>query len=104
MSTPLTTLFGDHPDVLVLEFLAGHTGFDYNVSDIARFSGVSRPTAYKVVDRLRRRGLVTRTRKVGTSSFFALDEGHALVKPLLELDLRLGDVPKRKRLPRGVKT
>lgn len=102
MSTPLTTLFGDHPDVLVLEFLAGHTGFDYNVSDIARNAGISRPTAYKVVARLRRQGVLERTRKVGTSWFFALDEEHALVKPLLELDFS-HVAPKRKRLARGVK-
>ena len=85
MSTTFTTLFGEHPDVRVVEFLAGHPEFDYNLSDLARNAGVSRPAAYKVVRRLLHRGVLVRTRRVGTSWFYALNAESPTVRPLLRM-------------------
>jgi DNA-binding IclR family transcriptional regulator len=98
----LTTVFGAHPDVRVLEFLAQHPEFDYNLSELARNADVSRPTAYKVVARLTKRGILARTRRVGASWFYRLNPASPLVKPLLDASLALEDAAapaKRRRLP-----
>lgn len=87
VSTPLTSLFGEHPEVRILEFLAGHRGFDYTITQISRNAGVSRPAAYKVVDHFLANGVIARTRRVGASTFYRLEEDHALVRPFLEAEL-----------------
>jgi DNA-binding transcriptional ArsR family regulator len=82
----LTDLFGEHPEVRILEFLAGHQDFDYTISEISRNAGVSRPATYKVLDRFLETGVVVRTRRIGGSWFFRLAADHALVRPILDLD------------------
>lgn len=96
----LTTVLGDHPQVRILEFLATHQGFDYTITDLARHSGVSRPATYKAVANLLRSGVVVKTRKVGTSQFFALDADNPLVKPFLDIELTFEAPAPRRRLPR----
>lgn len=96
-STTLTTLFGEHPDVRILDFLAEHAGFDYNLTDLARNAGVSRPATYKVVARLLKRRVLVRTRRVGTSWFYALNAQSPLVKPLLDVQVHLVDPKQRRR-------
>ncbi|MHB8584684.1 MAG: winged helix-turn-helix domain-containing protein [Thermoplasmatota archaeon] len=100
----LTDLFGEHPDVRILEFLANHLEFDYTISEIARNAGVSRPATYKVVDRFLASGVLVRTRRVGGSWFFRLSANHALVRPFL--DMEIGEPPsalpaRRRAPPRG---
>lgn len=96
-STTLTTLFGEHPDVRILDFLAEHADFDYNLTDLARSAGVSRPATYKVVARLLKRRVLVRTRRVGTSWFYALNAASPLVKPLLDVQVELVKPVQRRR-------
>lgn len=100
----LTSVLGDHPQVRILEFLATHQGFDYTITDIARHSGVSRPATYKAMARFIKSGVVVKTRKVGASQFFALDEDSPLVKPFLDMELRFeAPTPRRRAARKGVR-
>ncbi len=104
MSTTLTTLFGEHPDVRIVAFLAANRGVDFNLSDLARSAGVSRPATYKVVDRLLRDRVLVRTRRVGASWFYALNLESPLVQPLLAFESApSGGLGRRRRSsPEGV--
>ncbi len=87
VSTTLTSVFGEHPEVRVVEFLAQHREFDYTITEISRNAGVSRPASYKTVDRLIAHGVIEKTRRVGASSFYRLNVDHPVVKPFLDANV-----------------
>jgi DNA-binding MarR family transcriptional regulator len=45
-------IFGNSPQTKILDFLADHPNYDYNVSDISKHSEVSRPTVYKIIEEM----------------------------------------------------
>jgi len=94
----LTSVLGEHPEVRLLEFLANHKEFDYTITEMSRHTGVSRPSAYKVVERFLARGVLERTRKVGASQFYKLNLESPLVKPFLDIELVV--LPEENRRPR----
>ena len=80
-----TAIFEGSPHARVLDFLAEHAGFDYNISELAKHSGVARPTVYKVVADFRKKGLLVETRKVGNSQLYQLNLDSEVVQQLLEV-------------------
>lgn len=80
-----TAIFEGSPHARVLDFLAEHAGFDYNISELARHSGVARPTVYKVVADFLKKGLLVETRKVGNSQLYKLDLESEVVQQLVEV-------------------
>lgn len=79
---PFTAIFGDAPHARVIDFLLEAAGPDHTITDIARGASVARPTVYKVMDELEEEGIVSRTRVVGNSRFFALNEKSKAVRAL----------------------
>jgi len=98
-----TDLFGDSPHARVLDFLLEHSDFDYNISELAKHSGVARPTVYKVVRDYLAKGILRETRRVGNSQLFGLDLGSEVVRQLLEVGpaLQPASTKRRARLPSG---
>lgn len=96
-----TAIFGDAPSARVLDFLLEHGAFDYNISELAKHSGVARPTVYKVVKDFLKKGILVETRRVGNSQLFQLNLDNANVQQLLEVGPALQPAtPKtRARLP-----
>ncbi|MGQ0536762.1 MAG: helix-turn-helix domain-containing protein [Methanobacteriota archaeon] len=97
-----TSIFGESPQVRVLDFLAGHHDFDYTVTEIARNSGVARPTVYKVLEDFVEKGFVVATREVGASTFYKLDAEHPSVRGLLAADLAASHARRPAAKKRGV--
>ncbi len=85
----LTDLFGDYPQVRVLDFLVESRSFDYSITDIARMSNVARPTLYELIEGLLKLGIIKETRKTGNARMFALNKENAIVKSLTKFDLEL---------------
>lgn len=81
-SIPFTPLFGDAPHARVLDFLFAAGAPDHTITEIARGAGIARPTAYKVVDDLVGKGVLSETRTVGNSRFFALNARSRAVREL----------------------
>ncbi|HET6404672.1 MAG TPA: helix-turn-helix domain-containing protein [Candidatus Thermoplasmatota archaeon] len=77
-----TAVFGDAPHARVIDFLLAEAARDHTITDIARGASVARPTVYKVMEELAREGLVTKTRVVGNSRFFALNGRSRAVRAL----------------------
>lgn len=83
-------IFGDNPHTKILEFLANHTRYDYNMSDISKFSGVSRPTTYRVIEYLLKNKLVVKTREMRNSPMYKLNTETEIVRKILKLDFEIG--------------
>jgi DNA-binding IclR family transcriptional regulator len=59
---------------------------DYNVTEIAEKSNLKRDTVYKYLDTLRAWGLVEKTRKVGNSQMFSLNNDSAAAESLAKFE------------------
>lgn len=96
-----TAVFGDSPSARVLDFLAEHADFDYNISELAKHSGVARPTVYKVVRAFLAKGLLVETRRVGNSQLYKLNPESDTVQHLVEVGpaLRPARAKGKARLP-----
>jgi len=82
-------IFGNSPQTKILDFLANHPNYDYNVSDISKHSEVSRPTVYKIIEILLKKKLIIKTRESGNSSLYQLNMENKLVKVILKFDFEL---------------
>jgi len=87
MSTTFTDVFGDTPQVRLLDFLAANLEFDYTITQMSAFAGLSRPTVYGLVERLAGDGLLVHTRTIGRSRFYRIDRSHPAVRSLLRLEV-----------------
>jgi hypothetical protein len=81
-----TSLFrevvGTSPTSKVLEYLLAWEGMDLTITDIVRGSEIGRAQAYYVIDNLKSKGIIKKSRKVGASNFYILDKKNAMVKAL----------------------
>jgi DNA-binding MarR family transcriptional regulator len=94
----LTELFGNYPQVRVLDFLVESRSFDYSLTDIARMSEVARPTLYAMIEDLVELDVIKETRRAGNARMFALNKGSAVVRSLTKFDLALSKKLVRKEL------
>ena len=81
----LTEVFGDSPRVKLLDFLMDHVDFDYTISQMHEFTGISRPTLYPLTEELVRAGMIVLTREVGGSRFFQINVEHPKVVWMLRI-------------------
>lgn len=84
-------IFGSSPQARILDFFGDHPRYDYNISDLAEYSKVSRPTLYKILPKLIRMGMLIETRKIGKSSMYKLNLDNEIVKKMLKFDLEIAD-------------
>src|SRR3990170_3326375 len=81
-----TEVFGAAPRVRLLDFLADHIDFDYTISQMREFTGISRPALYDLVASLMSEAFLVQTRQVGASRFFRLNLEHPKVLWMLQTD------------------
>ncbi len=76
----------------ILDFLSTHKRWDYSVSDIAKYSGVSFKTALAEVKKLEAQGVITQTRTVGNATMYQFDinskQAHYIDKLINEIATR----------------
>ena len=85
VKTRFTTLFGNTDKIIILDFLITGRDFDYSLSDIARNSGVSWTTLYRVWPQLVENKIVIPTRVIGKAKLFRLNSQNEVVKNLVKL-------------------
>jgi len=81
-----TEIFGNSPRVKLLDFLADHVDYDYTISQLEEFAGVSRPTLYRLIPELEAEKMISPTREVGASTFYRLNTRNERVIGMLQLD------------------
>lgn len=89
-------VFGDSPQVKVLDFLTDHMDYDYTMTDIADGAGIARPTLYKIFGDLLEAELVISTRKVGVAHLYKLNTENPIVKALVKFDFELSKLMVKK--------
>lgn len=82
-------VFGNYPQVKVLDFLIENDIFDYSKTQIAELSDVSFNTLETFWGRLLETGIVKASRRVGNSQMYRLNKENQVVKKLLEIDKKL---------------
>lgn len=87
--TPLTWLFGDHPESKLVAAILSERDQEINISDWARLAGVSRSPLYNHLDSLLEHGVVELGQKDGSSQLYRLNRGTKVVELLVKLESRL---------------
>ena len=82
-------IFGESPQTKILDFLADHPDYDYSISEIAKNSQVSRPTAYKIKDILIKKRFIIQTREQGNSPLYKLNLDNKVVQLILKFDIEI---------------
>ncbi len=82
-------LFGDTPQLRVLDFLIGFHFFDYPLTEIAKKSNVSYNSLKSFFDNFIESGIVIKTRKVGKSDYYQMNLKNPFVMDLIRLDWSL---------------
>src|SRR3989344_6100007 len=77
---------GDTPKTRILDFFLTGSMFDYSLSEIAKKSGVSWKTLYKIFPEFIKYKIIKYTRTMGKSTLYALNRGNPIVEKFLELD------------------
>ena len=81
--------FGDTPKLRFLDFLIGNHFFDFNMTDMAKESGISYNSLKIFFDEFLEKGIIIKTRRVGKSDMYKLNVKNPAVKQLIRLDWNL---------------
>lgn len=68
----------------ILEFLLENKGLDFAIGDMAKELGVSKPKAYEVVKEFENKGYVNKSRIIGKTQLYVLNEENKRVKLFLK--------------------
>ena len=85
----LADIFESAEFVRVIDFLLDDPDRDYTKSKIAEGAAVSRPTVYKIWDRLERLGVLKSVRKLGRIELYKVNRESPVVRSLLRFDVEL---------------
>ena len=85
----LLEYFGDNPQIRVLDFLIDNHFFDYYLTEIARESNVSYNSLTSFFDDWVKKGIITKTRRIGKSDYCKLNLENSFVKNIIKLDWSL---------------
>ncbi len=82
-------VFGDYPLIRVLDFLIENNIFDYSKTQIAELSEVSFNTLDVFWNKLKKMGIIKRTRRVGRSEMYQLNKENPIAMMLIEMDKKI---------------
>ena len=85
-------VMGNTPFIRVVDFLLENRLFDYSKTDIARNADVGWSTLHGMWKVLERTKIVKRTRVIGKSQMFKLNEENPVVRKLIELDAKITEL------------
>lgn len=87
--TIFTEVFGNYPQVRVLEQLIVSREFDCSLTDIKEGAEVGWTTVLEVMKELEKKAIVKHTRNVGNAKLFKLNLENPLVVQLVEMSHKL---------------
>ncbi len=87
-----TEIFGDSPQVKVLDLLITQDDMEYTKTEIAECADVGRSTLYTFWDTLERYDIVKKTRRIGNTWLYRINTDSPAVKALQEFQLRVVDL------------
>ena len=87
-----TEIFGDSPQVKVLDLLITQDDMEYTKKEIAECANVGRSTLYTFWNTLERYNIVKKTRRIGNTWLYKINSDSPAVKALQEFQLRIVDI------------
>jgi len=82
----LSKLFGDCPNVKILECFADNYKEDLSIEDIVYMSDVPRTTVYRKIRRLLEDGIIKKTNHYGKTQLYALNMENEIPRVLVYLE------------------
>lgn len=78
-------ILGDNPRIKILEYLVIGRNFEYNISDIANGSNISRPTCYVELNDLIKKNIVIKGKKYKGRQCYKLNKRSQEVRIIIEM-------------------
>jgi len=82
----LSELFGDCPQVKIVETFAENYDDSLSGPDIARMTGVTKATVYAHINKLLKEDIIRKVRKVGKTQLYQLNNDNPKAKIILMLE------------------
>ena len=82
----LSELFGDFPQVKIVETFAENYNETLSGPDIARMTGVTKATVYSHINKLLKEDIVRKVKKVGKTQLYQLNNDNPKSKMILMLE------------------
>ena len=79
MTVPFEGVFGDTSELRVIQFLLPLKGLEFNISELARGTGISRQTMVSVMRKLAKWNVLKLTNRHGNANYYAINEGSGFV-------------------------
>ncbi|MDD2297922.1 MAG: winged helix-turn-helix transcriptional regulator [Dehalobacter sp. 4CP] len=80
MAAPFEGLFGDTSELRVIQFLLPLRKLEFNVSELARGTGISRQTMVSVTKKLTKWNVLKLTSKHGNANYYAINDDSMFVE------------------------
>lgn len=77
---------GDSPQIRILDFLLTERNIDFNITDMAKNAGIGRATLYRIWKDLIKNKIIIKTREIGNSKLYRLNDSNKFIKKIIELD------------------
>ena len=107
----LLEIFGEAPEVRLIDFFMDNPLFDFTKKDIIEELGMNKRTLYRIMPKLEEEGLVMISRKIGKAKLYRVNKENYIIRCLRSIEkehsLReLGDdsVKPIAFEPKGIKT
>lgn len=82
-------IFGDSPEIRVLDFFLTFSEFDYPIKQVAKETDAGWTTVESAVKALVKKGVLKETRELGKAKLYALNKESKITRALLKIDLEL---------------
>lgn len=89
--TPLTWVFGNHPEPKLIAAYMSERFRDINVTTVAEIAGLSRSAVYNHRDELEEFGIINQTREMGGGDLHQLNQDNEFAKLLFTIEDKLLD-------------
>ncbi len=88
----LSRIFGECPQVKIIDFLVAHPWSEFSKTELAEGAQITRPTVYKLLDKLLAENLVIETKKAGNIQLYQTNRNSEVIKHLSSLQGFLADI------------
>lgn len=88
----LTKIFGESSQVKLIDFLVAHPWSEFSKTELAEGAQITRPTVYKLLDKLLALNLIIKTKKVGNIQLYQTNRNSKVIKHISSLQGLLADM------------
>ncbi len=89
MAEPFEKLFGDTSELRIIESIISKRGYDFNMTEIAEESDISRQAAIPVVKKFLEWGLIKLDSKRGNANYYTVNEDSDFIRAFKDINRSL---------------